>query len=477
VSIRVEGQCPRENGLVYSSDNKTLNMDSIAQYCAPMLWFSPDEPNLYNGEGKIHLPVRLPYDKGSETQPSVYYKVKRLYTTNSTSKLDEYSFVSDNNKEIDLSLISALEIEYYIYYASESGLNGHPHDLESVAMQLKVYQNSTCLDERYAVETKRIIARAHGVYWFENAVNVDDQTVLPMSILVEEGKHANCTDKNADGVYTPGFDVTEKVNDAWGVRDIISSGRLYTGGFQGWMAKVRTANSILLPPGYQNTASFEKVKERFPNHTFENTYEVRAFPEMPDTFQDEHLIKMVTGKKYKEWPEVTGSINPTESFFKLSTDNKLRNKVGFTYRWDEGSGLSMTLPLLIVKHVEAPMTGGWFYNKVYIGNVRQPEEIGYRRLWGHQIQHTNSASRWLDTYIGMGYDVLDLDPTPGNTRAKAYLATEVGLKIRVNITVTPLKFLKILGTDYWGIKLGWKNLGFNPYFGNGLVVEFGAGAF
>jgi len=41
-------------------------------------------------------------------------------------------------------------------------------------------------------------------------------------VLVEEGKHASCTDRSADGHYTPGFDVTERVNDAWGVRDTLA---------------------------------------------------------------------------------------------------------------------------------------------------------------------------------------------------------------------------------------------------------------
>ncbi len=47
------------------------------------------------------------------------------------------------------------------------------------------------------------------------------------------------TDKNGDGVFTPGYDVNVRINDAWGVRDIIRTGMLFSGGFEGWMAKVR----------------------------------------------------------------------------------------------------------------------------------------------------------------------------------------------------------------------------------------------
>ena len=60
-----------------------------------------------------------------------------------------------------------------------------------------------------------------------------------MHLLVEEGKHGLATDKNGDGVFTKGYDANVRINDAWGTRDIIRTGRLFTGGYQGWMAKVR----------------------------------------------------------------------------------------------------------------------------------------------------------------------------------------------------------------------------------------------
>ena len=41
-----------------------------------------------------------------------------------------------------------------------------------------------------------------------------------VTLLVEEGKHAVAPDRNADGVYTPGYDVNKRIKDAWGVRDV-----------------------------------------------------------------------------------------------------------------------------------------------------------------------------------------------------------------------------------------------------------------
>ena len=85
----------------------------------------------------------------------------------------------------------------------------------------------------------RVTGKAHGIQRYDNTLGVDGETSLPVHILVEEGKHASCTDRNADGHYTPGFDVTERVNDAWGVRDTLGTGTFFTGHYQSWMTKMR----------------------------------------------------------------------------------------------------------------------------------------------------------------------------------------------------------------------------------------------
>lgn len=472
-------QCPEGNGFIFITDDKMISYDEIAEMAAPILWYSPDEPELYDSNGKIQLPQAMPFDVPSDS-PVLYYKIQEIYTHFESIDVKPGKSTHERSSILDLSKLIALEIEYYHYYNVESGLGGHPHDIESILFQLKVHRNLDCSKGRYAIEAKRIVARAHGQYWFENVVNVDDQTVFPMSILVEEGKHASVTDKNADGSYTPGYDVNEKVNDAWGLRDIISTGRLFTGGFQAWMAKPRVARSLVLPPNFKGKKSILNIQERFPEFNFESTYQLRAFPEEPSDLKekDKLLHHKIKEKKYEEWPDINTSISVNKDFSKLPSDRKLRNKLGFSYRWDEGTGMSISLPLLIFRHVEAPMTGGWFYNKFYLGNTAENNLFdGVDRLFGHQIQHTTSAARWIDTYLGFGYELFDLDVLAGQYDYKVYMTSELGLKIRLNITKTPLKFLKYLGTDYWGLRIGWKNLGFNPFISNGFVIELGAGAF
>jgi len=475
IAIPLSAQCSDQTGIIHQTNESRISLDTLAHIAAPMLWFSPDEPRLYDALGKIQIPEALPFDQTAAT-PIVYYKIRKIYTEQKRLRLKSSEYGANRSRLFDLSKMAAIEIEYYFYYAEETGLGGHPHDLESAQIQIQIVSQPECPDHKYILVAKRVIARAHGLYWFENALNVDEQTCFPISILIEEGKHANCTDKNADGVYTPGFDVTEKVNDAWGVRDIISTGKLFTGGFQGWMAKERSPNSLLLPPNAKRSVSYQKIQERYPGIKMDNEYVIRAFPSMPEDYGDKTLRKMVKSKKPKDWPKIATSIQANRSIVRLSKENKLRNKVGVSYRFDEDNALSLSMPLLFVKHVEAPMTGGWFYQKIYLGNNdSSPNQIA--RSFGHQIQHTNSASRWIDSYVGAGYEFVDVDEELGVTDHQPFLVTEIGMKVRLNITKTPLKFLKFLGTDYWGIRFGWKNLGFNPFYYSGFVVEIGAGAF
>ena len=60
-------------------------------------------------------------------------------------------------------------------------------------------------------------------------------------------KHASCTDKNGDGVYTPGYDVKVRINDAWGVRDVLGQGVLFSGGFESWFAETGVPKHRVYP--------------------------------------------------------------------------------------------------------------------------------------------------------------------------------------------------------------------------------------
>ncbi|MEO1257256.1 MAG: hypothetical protein AAFZ15_00605 [Bacteroidota bacterium] len=469
-------QCPLPNAIIYQSDNPIISMDSIARLTAPVLWFSPDEPNLYDAYGNITLPAPFPFDD-AEQKPTVYYKIKNVYSDLKTHDLIPSDYAAIRSRQLDLSKTKGLEIEHYGYFPTETGVGSHQHDIGSTAFQVEVHRHPACDTFAYVLEVKRILARAHGLYWFNNNLNVDQYTLFPITILVEEGKHAKCTDKNADGEYTPTYDVNEKVNDAWGVRDIITTGRLVSGGYQAWMQKSRRTDSVIFPPPSGIVESTKKIQKRFVDKTKIQTYQLLPFPALPENYEDGKLVKIVKDRRPKAWPKTHTSINKKKKFRKLSSEYFLPNDIGFAYRFDSGSGASFSLPLLLFRHVEAPMTGGWLYHKLYFNDVKTDANEVILGKWGHQIQYAASASRWIDSYVGLGYEFVEDRSVPGSSSEELMFASEAGFKFRFNISSTPAKFLRYLGTNYWGLRIGWKNLGFSAFDKGAFVVEIGAGAF
>ena len=77
---------------------------------------------------------------------------------------------------------------------------------------------------------------------------------------------------------------------------------------------------------------------------------------------------------------------------------------------------------------------------------------------------------------GVEWDVMDL-PEGGEkpTAREANFVFETGIKFRVSLAESPLKFLTVL-TDYWGIRIGVKSIGAFDINRLAFVVEIGAGA-
>jgi len=83
IPLSLAAQCPDSLGIVLSQRDAVISFDEIAHAAAPILWFSPDEPRLYDKEGLVCLPEPFPHDdvKG----PVVYYKVQRLFSSEKRS--------------------------------------------------------------------------------------------------------------------------------------------------------------------------------------------------------------------------------------------------------------------------------------------------------------------------------------------------------------------------------------------------------
>jgi hypothetical protein len=291
-------------GVVWYGLDSTLTVERIAAYCAPILWFSPDEPLLDDNTGKnLRLPEPFPFEDAPDA-PVVYYRLRTVYAREDNDAPPYIPAGDDRgNAVIDLRNAVAVDLDFFFYYSSEEGFGGHEHDVESVEMKVG-FGGRDCEDCRFGMAVMRVNAKAHGILWYDNTLNSDVHTVFPMTILVEEGKHASCTDKNGDGFYTPGYDVNERINDAWGLRDVIRSGMLASGGFQSWMAKVRWPETRVFPP-LPEDSPLRRAHHLDEGYSVENAiYELREFPRPELAEHDEKLYPFIEDKGDPDWPEV-----------------------------------------------------------------------------------------------------------------------------------------------------------------------------
>ncbi len=455
-------------GFVWAGKTPKMTFQELASYCAPIIWFSPDEPLLDKKSGlDIRLPNHMPFEEDPDSAV-LYYRID-LVLERADAK-GESLIVDENDRAkniIDLSNVGGIEIKYYFYYPFEEGLGGHQHDLESAEFKVAVWQRPECKDNPYVLLVTKIVGKAHGLQWYDNTLEVDDYTVFPMTILVEEGKHANSTDKNGDGYFTPGYDVSKRPNDAWGVRDVMRTGQLFTGGFQSWHAKVRKEEHRVFPPLPEDSLLRNEYIEDGEYAPHNAKYILRPLPVSEQA--DARLKKYIDSKGPPEWPEMLLDTDWTK-FARWIEKESFIKSLAIAYRYDGDHGFSFVFPLFVVKSFEDPLAGGYLTHRMYL------KDKGLRDF-GWMLHYTPSASRWVDTYISAGveWDVVDLpEGSEKPTKTETNFVLETGLKLRFNVLFSPFKFLSKL-TDFWGLRIGIRNVGAFDINRMVYVIELGAG--
>jgi len=458
--------------VLYSTTNPKISAIQLASYCAPVFWFSPDEPQLKNKSGKnILIPEAFPFEKKGNT-PVVYYEISEILTNKYAGKSalskDNTNF---NNSIIDLSKVSAFNINYSHYYEFEAGLGTHHHDTEQAQFNIYVHTVKQNNIVTYYLIFIKATAKAHALVWYDNIFTIDTnmtETKLPFHILVEEGKHASCTDANADGYYTPGYDVNVRVNDAWGLRDVIRTGELFTSDFQSYMAKVRRPEHKIFPPLPEDSPLRNKYSVNNVYSPENAIYELRLMPSPESALPDVSLKKDMEGYTGENLPRVLENSSARKFLDWWETD-LLLNSFSINAMYDKDFGVSFVFPLLIFKNVETPLIGGWTVNRIYLKDKKL-------RDFGYNILLTPSASRFMDPYFAFGIEV-DSEPreeNPDEFVKKGHFVLETGIKFRANLKFSPLKFLSFL-TEFWGLRLGIKNKGFPDINSLHYVIEIGAG--
>ena len=470
----------RVPGVVWWGPESRMTVARFVAYMAPILWFSPDEPNLNGASGPdIRVPEPLP-GESAVPRPVLYYQVERVLTRPG-SKGEAITRVAGSPEQSTLNFMNGavVIVRYFAYFATEEGLGAHPHDIEPAEFRVAVVpstwdgfkkwfpRGARCEPTNYVIAVTRSSGQAHGLVWFWNVLDTDDHSQFPMHLLVEEGKHAFATDKNGDGVFTKGYDVNVRINDAWGARDIIRTGMLFSGGYESWMTKVRRPEHRVLPPLPDDSRLRTSLGRRSAG-VRSAVYELRPFPSLAIAKDDPVLAHLMHDKVVENWPLVVG-LNDPQSLGKELRDGAVIKSLSIAYRYDGDGGIVWSFPFLVVKHLEDPMTGGYVLQRMY---VRGP----HLRDFGWTALYTPSASRWLDSYISAGAENLHSTDSAGAVVGKWAFVLETGIKFRVNINETPFRALHVL-TDYWGLRAGVKYRGAMSINQLNYVLEFGAGSF
>jgi hypothetical protein len=193
-------------------------------------------------------------------------------------------------------------------------------------------------------------------------------------------------------------------------------------------------------------------------------YELRPFPSAEKA--DEALHPFIADKGPEDWPEMK-SANDLDQMLQLLDSESFVKSLSFAYRYDGDHGLSLVFPLFIVKNFEDPLAGGFLVNRVYFRDTNF-------RDFAWTVLYTPSASRWMDGYLSAGYEWETFDLPDGSTANDDDFVLETGLKFRVNVSHSPVRFLRAV-TDFWGIRVGVQNKGAWQIADLNYVFEIGAG--
>jgi len=198
-----------------------------------------------------------------------------------------------------------------------------------------------------------------------------------------------------------------------------------------------------------------------PDHA---VYELRPFP--PASLAEPDLVPFIDDKGDPDWPKMIKSDGEAK-FDAWIEDQAFSRSLSIAYRYDGDEGVALAFPLFIIRNYNVALTGGWLVNRVYLETERT--------AW--TLLYTASASNWIGSYFSGGLEWVRTEDTTNDTSSTlAYFVGELGVKFRVNMTHTPLKFLGAI-TDFWGIRTGVKATGGFDIKQLNYVIEVGAGTF
>lgn len=443
---------------VWCDPSPEVELQRLAEHTAPILWFSPDEPLLPRpiaslGETAeaqrpaIPLPQPLrvvdPHvyggqGRGAPPPATVYWNISRMLTYDGQQTA---VFSAFKKGKLLVSGVRTLTLAYAFYYERDEGLDPHLNDLEGMEIQLD-FDRETSDAHRYRASVGRVTGLGHGSELLSNILQVKrtlrhaagaPDVTLPITILVEEGKHASAPDRNGDGAYTPGYDVNVKVPDAWGVRDVFGSG-VVASSYRESMTKPRRPGDRIGPdpnwfaggPAAPAQCFATPAGLRLPKHV----YRLERFPtcgngvaspgfcadlealkrarpklSAKQEFYDDkccvggatppckYLNMLHVAERYPEWPGRTGF--PFKYYYGDSWYLQPVRYLAPALRMDGnnfGPAVSAFVPFGL------PKFAGWFTARA--GLIRDGDQWS----WRLDLSYSPSIARLADWYVAAGYD-------------------------------------------------------------------------
>ncbi len=442
-------------GIAWQGSEPAPDLPQLAKILAPALWFSADEPLLLKRPDSP-IPHAHPCDTPSG-RPVVYYQAAAIVLRG-----DERVIGTGETDPDFFDKVDHFVLRYFFYYDEDFGLSPHPHDLEVVNMLVQLERTE---DGCLRVRATRLEGLAHGVNWYSHILRAERDMVFPVRVLVEEGKHASILDRNADGVYTPGYDANSRVNDAWGLRDVLGSSVLMGSRFSASMAKPREDAYQLMPPedfpvcGRQRSVPLAASSENL------GRYELRPATLVaicrPEGPEPDLLLAMMRSHRFgAAWPaaqhesELARVLSDPNNFFNVISAVNLRLDSDQLAASIQGPGLEVPEVWLV------------------------PRFLVNEHGWGADMLVTPSASRWVDWYVAMGYESGLVRTHGGDDTPREPInsfATEFGLKFRV--AVSGKARWALFGYNFGGVRLGIRSNGFSRLQQPRVIVEIGAGVF
>ncbi len=454
-----DDQAVQADGRIACVRSDTVPIRELVERAAPILWFSPDEQLLVRAGIGSDTPSHLPFDTaGPASQGVVYFGLTKIHV-NAHGKGTALSAGT-----LDLRNIEKLEIQFYFYYPRDAGFGGHPHDLEQLSVTLDVrHDTPSC---RHSLYYRRAEGWAHGSQWYHNILAVEtdgsqSDFSFPMTVLVEEGKHAVVPDRNGDGHYTPGYDVNRRINDAWGVRDTLRSGDLAAPRYSASDTKPRDLTErsgpdlILVIP----ECIYSAYRRDGVNGRPAARYALRAAPDASRCQASKnHLFDLCDAMRErrvgKDPKEVTDPVGPLAWLLGLQTPaDRVLDRFSVGYRLDGSSQMwTFVYPFLAV---EVPKVGGWIVPKFSgtLPSASHPKATA-------DLNYARSISRWIDWYSAAGVSL----------PAKRALGFEGGDTTRGEMELG-IRFRFNYGGGFNGFRVGTRWSGFGRIENQRMLFE------